>query len=145
MFRSGFKSTGGTGSLTTSSGASRGAGWGGNNGVQQFNTQQQLQYGGDQTSTSAGNNIPFPIPNFKWQHANPIIPQPTEIIADGADAQAEIQTTHAALTTVNGTVVVLKIDKIGLKDAETYIDPFVTVLLLHLLDLIVSLFALLLD
>ncbi|CAD7956915.1 unnamed protein product [Amoebophrya sp. A25] len=71
--------------------------------------------------------IMFPIPNFKWQHANPIVPQPAEI-CEGADAQTEIQTTHAALTSVKGTVVVLKVDKIGLKDAETYIDPFLTVL-----------------
>ncbi len=37
----------------------------------------------------------------------------------------DFQSSHQALSSVNGTVVVLKIDKWGLKDAESYIDPFV--------------------
>ncbi|CAD7940837.1 unnamed protein product [Amoebophrya sp. A120] len=41
---------------------------------------------------------------------------------------AEIESAHQAMTQVNGTLVVLKLAKIGLKDAETYIDPFLTVL-----------------
>jgi len=34
------------------------------------------------------------------------------------------------VTNVNGTVVSLRIDRIGLKDAQTYIDPFMTVLVI---------------
>lgn len=83
----------------------------------------------DDLFPSGGNLMHFPIPSYKFQSATPILPHfAGQIIDQEENRPTEFQTTHNALTNVNGTVVALLIDKIGLKDAETYIDPFMTVL-----------------
>lgn len=51
------------------------------------------------------------------------------ICADGDDLHiSDWQQSQAALRTVTGTVVCLRVEKIGLKDAQDYIDPFMTVI-----------------
>eukprot|EP00930_Biecheleria_cincta_P086870 TRINITY_DN76119_c0_g1_i1.p1 TRINITY_DN76119_c0_g1~~TRINITY_DN76119_c0_g1_i1.p1 ORF type:complete len:319 (+),score=69.15 TRINITY_DN76119_c0_g1_i1:70-1026(+) len=73
----------------------------------------------------------FPIDPSRYQSAMPVRPsEKGEIIC--ADAEESGTTDwhqqQAALRTVRGTVVCLRIDKIGLKDAQEYIDPFIRVI-----------------
>lgn len=49
------------------------------------------------------------------------------ISADREAPHSDWQLSQAALNSVHGTVVSLRIDKIGLKDVETYIDPIMTI------------------
>merc|ERR1740130_2651576 len=58
----------------------------------------------------------FPIEPHKFSHAQPVKPS------------TEGEIIEAALKSVSGTVVCLRIEKIGLKDAQEYIDPFITIL-----------------
>jgi len=52
----------------------------------------------------------------------------TALDNDEQDGIAIVSLKHIeAMKKVNGTVVCLRIDKIGLKDAETYIDPMLSV------------------
>ncbi|CAE7605013.1 unnamed protein product, partial [Symbiodinium sp. CCMP2456] len=51
------------------------------------------------------------------------------ICADGEEeGETDWHQRQAVLRTVRGTVVCFRIEKIGLKDAQDYIDPFMTVL-----------------
>lgn len=70
----------------------------------------------------------FPIPGFKYHDVTPIMGHDGEIFCEETHEGTDFQHTHAALSNVNGTVVSLKILRMGLKDAETYIDPFLTVI-----------------
>lgn len=72
----------------------------------------------------------FPVEPVKFQTANPVRPS-TEgeiICGDREETYSDFQSSRAALANVNGTVVSIKVDKIGLKDAQVYIDPTMTVL-----------------
>jgi len=72
----------------------------------------------------------FPIEAYKFQRAMPVQPD-TEgeiICADREEHYSDWHHSQAALSTVSGTVVNIRIDKIGLKDAQTYIDPFITLI-----------------
>lgn len=70
---------------------------------------------------------PFPVETNKYQTAQLVQPNRSgEIMCEGEDCQW--QQHQAALKTVTGTVVCLRIDKIGLKDAQDYIDPYMTIL-----------------
>lgn len=72
----------------------------------------------------------FPVDPAKYQNISPVRPS-TEgeiICGDREETYCEFQQSHAALSSVAGTAVKLYIDKIGLKDAQTYIDPIMTIL-----------------
>merc|ERR1719158_875676 len=77
---------------------------------------------------------PFPVNPLKFHSAKPIKAlHESKCSSDDAtdkDASSEFFQSHFAVTNVNGTVVSLRIDRIGLKDAQTYIDPFMTVLVI---------------
>merc|ERR1719393_48118 len=72
----------------------------------------------------------FPVEPHKYQGAHSVRASAEgEIICgDGDEPQSDWQQAQAVMRNVNGTVVALRIDKIGLKDAQEYIDPFMTVL-----------------
>lgn len=72
----------------------------------------------------------FPIAPEKFQSAVPVKPSiEGEIICGDADEPySEWHQQQAVLRSVMGTVVSLRIEKIGLKDAQDYIDPFMTVI-----------------
>jgi len=71
----------------------------------------------------------FPIDPIKYQHAAPVIPSSEgEILCGEVEELTDWQQHQAVLRNVTGTVVSLRIEKIGLKDAQDYIDPFMTVL-----------------
>mmetsp|Transcript_42275 Transcript_42275/g.111806 ORF Transcript_42275/g.111806 Transcript_42275/m.111806 type:complete len:293 (+) Transcript_42275:102-980(+) len=73
----------------------------------------------------------FPIEAHKFQSVQPVKPSMEGEIVCGGDADDPMsawQQQQAVLRTVTGTVVALRIDKIGLKDAQDYIDPFVTII-----------------
>jgi len=71
----------------------------------------------------------FPIDPSKYQHAAPVIPTSEgEILCGEVEELSEWQQHQAVLRNVSGTVVSLRIEKMGLKDAQDYIDPFMTVL-----------------
>lgn len=74
----------------------------------------------------------FPIDPHKFSSAVMVKPSMEgEIIEAGEEAHHSASDWHqsqAALRTVSGTVVCLRIEKIGLKDAQEYIDPIMTVL-----------------
>eukprot|EP00931_Biecheleriopsis_adriatica_P073538 TRINITY_DN477_c0_g1_i1.p1 TRINITY_DN477_c0_g1~~TRINITY_DN477_c0_g1_i1.p1 ORF type:complete len:323 (-),score=86.16 TRINITY_DN477_c0_g1_i1:7-975(-) len=72
----------------------------------------------------------FPVPAAKYQSAVPVKPS-TEgeiICADAEDSHSDWHQHQAVLRTVKGTVVCIRIDKMGLKDAQEYIDPTMTVI-----------------
>lgn len=72
----------------------------------------------------------FPIEAHKFHTAHPVKPSTEgEIICGDADEPySDWQQSQAVLKNVQGTVVALRIEKIGLKDAQDYIDPFMTIL-----------------
>jgi hypothetical protein len=74
----------------------------------------------------------FPIETHKFHHATPVRPSTDgEIIEAGEENKANASDwnlSQAALRSVSGTVVCLRIEKIGLKDAQEYIDPFMTII-----------------
>jgi hypothetical protein len=70
----------------------------------------------------------FPVDPSKYQHAAPVIPNSDEIVCGEVEELTPWAQHQAVLRNVSGTVVSLQIDKIGLKDAQDYIDPFMTVL-----------------
>lgn len=72
----------------------------------------------------------FPVDAFKYQAAQPVRPQiEGEIVCGEAEEPYTGWQQHqAVLKSVTGTIVSLRIEKIGLKDAQDYIDPFMTVL-----------------
>jgi len=74
----------------------------------------------------------FPIDQHKYAGANPVTPSTDgEIICaddDGAAAASDWHLAQAAIKSIAGTVVAIRIEKIGLKDAQEYIDPIMTVL-----------------
>lgn len=75
----------------------------------------------------------FPIEPRKFQGAQPVTPSADgEILCGDIDENdnrtTDWQQSQAVLRTVTGTVVGIRIEKIGLKDAQDYIDPFMTVL-----------------
>lgn len=70
----------------------------------------------------------FPIEPHKFQSAQPVKPTITgECVCEGEEHSAWEQQ-QAVLKSVVGTVVSIRIEKIGLKDAQDYIDPFMTIL-----------------
>jgi len=70
----------------------------------------------------------FPIESFKFQSVQLVKPTTHgEIVCEG-DEHSDWQQQQAVLKTVVGTVVCLRIEKIGLKDAQDYIDPYMTVI-----------------
>eukprot|EP00927_Polykrikos_kofoidii_P022270 TRINITY_DN2082_c0_g2_i1.p1 TRINITY_DN2082_c0_g2~~TRINITY_DN2082_c0_g2_i1.p1 ORF type:complete len:316 (+),score=55.06 TRINITY_DN2082_c0_g2_i1:76-948(+) len=71
----------------------------------------------------------FPVESNKFSAAQPVKPSTDgEIICGETDEQhSDWQQSQAVLRSVQGTVVAIRIEKIGLKDAQTYIDPFMTV------------------
>mmetsp|Transcript_89634 Transcript_89634/g.254087 ORF Transcript_89634/g.254087 Transcript_89634/m.254087 type:complete len:294 (-) Transcript_89634:103-984(-) len=71
----------------------------------------------------------FPVPMQKFQWAQPVSPLAGEIVCSDADDASDLQHVHKVLKNVSGTVVSLRIEKIGLKDAQDYIEPFMTVLI----------------
>jgi len=76
----------------------------------------------------------FPIEQHKFSAAQPVKPSTEGEIIEAGDEYAHHLTasdwhqSQAALKSVSGTVVCLRIEKIGLKDAQEYIDPIMTVL-----------------
>jgi len=72
----------------------------------------------------------FTIPTYKFQSANPIqTSSEAEIVfCEKHESATDFYATHQAIRNVKGTVVSIKLDKIGLKDAQTYIDPLITIL-----------------
>lgn len=74
----------------------------------------------------------FPIDAHKLAGAKTVKPSTDgEIIEAGEEftkATSDWHQTQAALRSVSGTVVSLRIEKIGLKDAQEYIDPLMTVM-----------------
>mmetsp|Transcript_61511 Transcript_61511/g.158707 ORF Transcript_61511/g.158707 Transcript_61511/m.158707 type:complete len:293 (-) Transcript_61511:180-1058(-) len=73
----------------------------------------------------------FPIEAHKFSAVQPVKPAVEGEIVCGGDAEdpmSDWQQQQAVLRSVQGTVVALRIDKVGLKDAQEYIDPFVTVI-----------------
>mmetsp|Transcript_48908 Transcript_48908/g.116255 ORF Transcript_48908/g.116255 Transcript_48908/m.116255 type:complete len:292 (+) Transcript_48908:70-945(+) len=72
----------------------------------------------------------FPVEAYKFNSAQAVKPS-TEgeiVCADGEEAAySDWHQSQAALKTVAGTVVCLRVEKIGLKDAQDYIDPFLTI------------------
>lgn len=72
----------------------------------------------------------FPIAANKYQGAQPVRPHlEGDIVCGDADEPvSEWQQHQAVLKTVTGTVVMLRIEKIGLKDAQEYMDPYMTVM-----------------
>lgn len=73
----------------------------------------------------------FPIEQHKFLHAQPVKPSHEgEIICGDTDEPySDWQQSQAVLKNITGTAVAIRIDKIGLKDAQEYIDPFITVML----------------
>merc|ERR1712113_1094746 len=72
----------------------------------------------------------FPLDASKFSAANMVKPS-TEgeiICGDGDEPTSDWQQSQAVLKNVAGTVVALRVEKIGLKDAQDYIDPFLTIL-----------------
>merc|ERR1711879_88661 len=70
----------------------------------------------------------FPVEAHKFQSAQLVKPSMSgDIICEGEE-HTDWHQQQAVLKSVVGTVVALRIDKIGLKDAQDYIDPFITVL-----------------
>jgi len=70
----------------------------------------------------------FPIEAHKFMSAPPVKPSlGGEVVCDGEEHAAWEQQ-QAVLKSVVGTVVSIRIEKIGLKDAQDYIDPFMTIL-----------------
>lgn len=71
----------------------------------------------------------FPVDSFKFHSAQPVKPSSGgEIVCGDGEEHSEWQQHQAVLKTVVGTVVSLRIEKMGLKDAQEYIDPFMTVI-----------------
>jgi len=75
----------------------------------------------------------FPVDAAKYQNAMPIRPSGEgEIMlapeAEEAAVSEDWQQHQQVLRTVKGTVVCFRIEKIGLKDAQDYIDPYMTIL-----------------
>lgn len=76
----------------------------------------------------------FPVEAHKFQTAQPVNPtMDGEIICGDAEDPAsqnysDWHEAQAVLRNVRGTVVALRIEKIGLKDAQDYIQPYMTVL-----------------
>lgn len=70
----------------------------------------------------------FPVAAFKFQCAQPIKPSTGGEIVCADGATSEWQQHQDVLRNVSGTIVGIRVDKIGLKDAQEYIDPFITVL-----------------
>lgn len=78
----------------------------------------------------------FPLPPHKLACARPVRPNADGEILCG-DAEEVGEDSHASdwqqvrrvMQEVNGTVVAIRIEKIGLKDAQDYIDPFMTILI----------------
>lgn len=74
----------------------------------------------------------FPIDASKFTSAQPVKPSTNgEIVCgDGeTEATSDWAQQQAVLRSVVGTVVAIRVDKIGLKDAQEYIDPFLTILI----------------
>eukprot|EP00429_Kryptoperidinium_foliaceum_P063383 CAMPEP_0176056140 /NCGR_PEP_ID=MMETSP0120_2-20121206/27955_1 /TAXON_ID=160619 /ORGANISM="Kryptoperidinium foliaceum, Strain CCMP 1326" /LENGTH=278 /DNA_ID=CAMNT_0017389643 /DNA_START=72 /DNA_END=905 /DNA_ORIENTATION=+ len=70
----------------------------------------------------------FPVENYKFQSVQLVKPAAKgEILCEG-DEHSDWQQQQAVLKSVAGTVVCLRIEKIGLKDAQDYIDPYITVI-----------------
>eukprot|EP00405_Crypthecodinium_cohnii_P040899 CAMPEP_0206558198 /NCGR_PEP_ID=MMETSP0325_2-20121206/19607_1 /ASSEMBLY_ACC=CAM_ASM_000347 /TAXON_ID=2866 /ORGANISM="Crypthecodinium cohnii, Strain Seligo" /LENGTH=296 /DNA_ID=CAMNT_0054059365 /DNA_START=72 /DNA_END=963 /DNA_ORIENTATION=+ len=71
----------------------------------------------------------FPLESHKFSSAHLVKPSVGggEVIFEGEDTSGW-QQQQAVLKNVVGTVVSLRIDRIGLKDAQDYIDPFMTIL-----------------
>jgi len=73
---------------------------------------------------------PFPIEQHKFQHAQAVKPATEgEIICGDADEPySDWQQSQAVLKNITGTAVAIRVDRIGLKDAQDYIDPFMTLI-----------------
>ncbi|CAK0836574.1 unnamed protein product [Prorocentrum cordatum] len=70
----------------------------------------------------------FPIASHKYQSVQPVRPSMDGEIVCGDEAFSDWQQHQDVLKNVHGTVVAIRVDKIGLKDAQEYIDPFMTIL-----------------
>merc|ERR1719356_1291349 len=70
----------------------------------------------------------FPIPPHKFQSVQPVKPSMDGEIVCGDEAFSDWQQHQDVLRNVSGTVVAIRVDRIGLKDAQEYIDPFMTVI-----------------
>ncbi|KAF4741595.1 hypothetical protein FOZ63_020397, partial [Perkinsus olseni] len=71
----------------------------------------------------------FPVSATKYQNASPIIEEGSAKHAVDFTQRdvSDFHQSHAALTEVAGTVVAIRIEGWGLKDAQTYVDPITTV------------------
>merc|ERR1719359_443612 len=74
----------------------------------------------------------FPVDAPKYVNARPLQPcVDGELEAEGPVQPGianAVATSHAAVNSVTGTVIALRILQIGLKDAQTYVNPSMTVL-----------------
>lgn len=73
----------------------------------------------------------FPVEPYKFNSACAVKPSTDgEIICadEETGATSDWHQSQAALKSVSGTVVAIRIEKIGLKDAQEYIDPYMSVL-----------------
>eukprot|EP00397_Hematodinium_sp_SG-2012_P036462 GEMP01039367.1.p1 GENE.GEMP01039367.1~~GEMP01039367.1.p1 ORF type:complete len:251 (+),score=50.22 GEMP01039367.1:125-877(+) len=87
---------------------------------------ESLFTGDEPASASA-----FPVSPVKFHSVAPIKPSQSEgeiICGEKDETYSDFFHSHHAVTNVKGTVVSLRLDRIGLKDAQVYIDPFITIL-----------------
>jgi hypothetical protein len=71
----------------------------------------------------------FPLEPLQYRDAVPIRPTMQGQIKNVDErADTEFEAKHAARARVSGTLVGIRIDKWGLKDAQTYIEPITSVL-----------------
>jgi hypothetical protein len=70
----------------------------------------------------------FPIDPVKYRDTALIRPTVSGQILEANAERSDLEITHDLKSRVSGTLVALRIDKWGLKDAQTYIEPRTTVL-----------------
>merc|ERR1719375_2732330 len=71
----------------------------------------------------------FPLESYKFQSAQPVKASSCgEILCADKAESSDWHASQMALSTVSGTVVRLCVDRVGLKDAQTYIDPILTMI-----------------
>jgi len=71
---------------------------------------------------------PFPVDPQKFSNAPPVWPSSSgDVMCESEDMNAWHRQ-QAVMKTIAGTAISLQIDRFGLKDAQDYIDPFMTIL-----------------
>eukprot|EP00928_Gymnodinium_smaydae_P070937 TRINITY_DN54669_c0_g1_i1.p1 TRINITY_DN54669_c0_g1~~TRINITY_DN54669_c0_g1_i1.p1 ORF type:complete len:314 (+),score=59.29 TRINITY_DN54669_c0_g1_i1:69-944(+) len=78
----------------------------------------------------SGNEMPFPLDPRKYQGARAVKPtvEGEIMCGEAEEPNTDWHQARRVMNTVRGTVVSIRIEKIGLKDAQDYIDPYMTVI-----------------